>query len=200
MSENKPLNFDLDSLDENSQEFEAERKKLAKIVDAQQAKASSISPNNTWIIILAVVAVFGLIVWIAMSNSSSSDTSNSGSSGSSSSSTYNTQVGNYQCTSSDASTANLMEPSSVEKAAIEAEGNRLNDVGTKLKAAKAIIDNYYINDYSSQSQINSYNSAVDTYNAAQTRAKADYAAYSTRYDAYQNKVNAYNSFLSSHCK
>lgn len=191
MPKNKPLDFNLDSLDENSKEFESEREQLQKFTQEKPTneQASSSSP---WKAILIGLAILGVIVWLF--SDSSTDTSESNSS------QGTTQVGQYRCSDEDTKIASSMEPPASEKTFIGTENTRLDTENNQLDILKSEIDSSIVTEYSSQYAINAYNQDIDSYNARLTRYKTDAANYNSRRSAYNSKVDSYNNFLSSHCK
>lgn len=64
MSGNKYLNFDLDSLDENSKEFELERNKFEELSGVNRSKKRSVTSSEQQgeAIMLIIIAIF--VVWL----------------------------------------------------------------------------------------------------------------------------------------
>lgn len=194
MSVNKHLNFDLDSLSENSKEFKEEREKLEKVMKAsKKAETSSGTSNKTrnivvFLIIVVVIFIFG------GSDESSTSTDYPASSDS------EVQVGNYFCSNSDANTASDMEPSSDEKDYLEEEGARLDEQSDQLEILKNEIEFSSVSEYSSQYQIDQYNDDVQSYEDQRESYNNDVDYYTSRLESYNEAVASYNAYLESNCR
>lgn len=190
MIKNKRLNFDLDSLDENSKEFELERKKLNNLASVKQIKKRTgfSRGKKTGAVILIIVAILGFTAWLLTGYSESGSSTNSA------------KVSDYHCSGNDQNTADSMQPSTNEKKYLDTETDRLNTVSSQLDRLKSQIDSSTVTEYSSQYLIDYYNQNVNTYNTNLAKYQTDFVNYNSRRDAYNKRVDSYNSFLDTHCR
>ena len=68
-----------------------------------------------------------------------------------------------------------------------------------LENLKNEIDNSYVNDYSSQWEIDDYNEKVDRYNSLLPAYKRDLADLDTRIDDYNAQIQEHNNYLVANC-
>lgn len=106
--------------------------------------------------------------------------------------------GQYRCSSYNASRADALEPSESEST-ISNEQNTIEQRSTYLENLKKEIDNSYVNEYSEQYEIDSYNQKVDDYNSKLASYKRDAASLDSRIDKFNNQVNARNNYLMNNC-
>jgi peptidoglycan hydrolase CwlO-like protein len=192
MSKRKLLNFDLDSIDKNSEEFESERKKISQIIEKKITPSDSGKSKTSWVIIVVVVIVVGYI----LSNSSSTVSPDV----SASPSTSTKQTGDFQCSSVDNVTAEKMKPSASELSSLNLESDRLDTISSQLSTLESKINNTSVTQYSPQYLIDSYNNDVSSYNSKLSKHKSDLTSYNSRLNAYNKKVDSYNAFLAKNCK
>jgi len=158
------LNIDMEFLDKE------EPLRVAPKPESSSSSSVSTAPRFKWKTILIIGGVLLFFIWIGSQgdstgstssvNNSSSSTGNSSSSSPSrsSSSSATVTVGEYKCSSSYASELDRQE--------------------TEINRLKKEIDGSYVNEYSSQSQINQYNAKIDKHNTLTT---------------------AYNNYLKTNC-
>lgn len=106
--------------------------------------------------------------------------------------------GQYRCSSYYASRVDALDPSESE-ATISNEQNVLEQRATYLDNLKKEIDNSYVNEYSEQYEIDSYNQNVDDYNLKIASYKRDATSLGSRIDKFNNQVNARNNYLMNNC-
>ncbi len=189
MSKNEQLIFDLNSLDENSKEFEASRKTFSKLIKDKKLSRSQSSSESSNKFSIGVIIVFIIVIIIYFSGGSESSQGK-----------YTTQVGNYMCSSTDANTAEKMEPSENESISIDGESNRLLEISDQIDSLEEKIDNSTVNEYSSQFSINIYNRDIENYNKMLEQYETDLSRLDSRVEAYNRKVESYNKYLESNCK
>lgn len=155
---NKHLDFDLDFLDKKSEKHHVE-----KSYDGNKEEHKRDSGGNNWKTILIVLGVIiGFIFLVFGSDNSSSNSSTDDS----------VAVGDYLCTSANASEADDMRPDSMIRDELDREQNELDSEYTFLDE----YDEFAVDDY---------NSKVDAYNAKKNE--------------YNYSVDRYNTFLAENC-
>lgn len=199
------LNIDLEFLDKK------EAPKVApKLHESNGQTPHTSTPVSTgykynWKNILIIGGIVLFIGWAMFSNSdgsSSPTTSNNSyapSAQTTNSNSDDTVVrGQYRCSSYNASQADALAPSESESTISSAQ-NALEQRSTYLENLKSEIDGSYVNEYSSQYEIDNYNQKVDDYNSELASYKRDAASMSSRIDRFNSQVEAHNSYLINHC-
>lgn len=181
---------------------------LGKSTPAKRGGGSTPGPSKPnkwkpWFIGGGIVLI--VIILAAASGSSSSPSTSASSnstyptptSNSSGNSSNQVKVGQFMCSSYNASRADSLQPD-IPEATIQAESDALDVRIAALKAQKTRIDNMYV-DNTDQSSLDTYNAQVDSFNVANNRLNADIDAYQAKLPHYNAQVNAYNSFLQNNC-
>lgn len=197
------LNIDLDFLDKK------EPVRVAKKTDNGSEEASNsshVSPSGrrwNWkniLIISGVVLFFG---WIIFSDDGSSSGSTNTYTSPTQTSNYNSNddsvmVGEYSCSRYHYNQALALDPDETEQQ-IESAQSALEYRTRRLESLKNEIDNSYVNEYSSQWEIDDYNEKVDEYNSLLPAYKRDLANLDSRIDTYNAQIQKHNNYLVANC-
>jgi hypothetical protein len=195
------LDIDLEFLDKDSSKKDgAIRNETRKNTSVPKLKLSK-SQIKKYLIIGGVVIFFG---WVIFSdNNSSTSTTNTGSytpssvnQASSDSDTF--VIGEYRCSRYNYDKAVTLAPSESEQQ-IDTARNALEYKSNELDRLKNEIDSSYVNEYSSQYEINQYNATVNEYNSKLASYKRDETSFSSRVDRYNAQVEAHNNYLRNNC-
>lgn len=152
-----------------------------------------------WKNIFIIGGIIFLIGWAIFSdNGSSSSTSTSGSSYTPSANSGNVTNGQYSCSSYDSNQADALDPSD-SKLELDFAQSAISTRSNELDQLKREIDNSYVNEYSSQYEIDNFNEQVDTYNAKLASYKRDAASLSARIDQFNAQIERRNNYLITHC-
>lgn len=183
------FDIDLDFLDNNS------TSKISTKNDKTGLSTSTKESKYNWkkIIVIGTGALF--FIWAIFS----SDTPSDNSTGSNSSKDADTvQNGLYNCSVYHSEKADSLEPNETED-----QLNNLTDSlesrGNELDRLKNELDNTYVNEYSSQYQINLYNDDVDYYNNKLEIYKQDLANLDARIDKFNAQTKVRNEYLIENC-
>jgi len=179
MKKRKHLNIDLDFLEDHPSKSSPPTK-----------KSSEHKQKTNWKNVFIVVGIIIFIIWVSSSSDSSTSSSNS---------TNNyVSVGDYTCTQYHSNQVNLLLPKITLKE-IKDEENLLENRSNQLDSLKRDLESFNINEYSSQYNINRYNTLVDDYNLKSASFKRVAASYESKIDDYNKKIGAYNNYLSKNC-
>lgn len=200
------LNIDLDFLDKEA----PKEPSSSTDTDSSSATRPTTVPvvtgyKHNWRNIAIIGGIVLFIIWaIASSDDSSTNSTSSGSYvPSTQTSNYDSNDGtvirgDYSCSSYAASRVDALEPSESE-ATLSSAQNALERRTNHLKNLKDEIDNSYVNDYSSQWEIDDYNQKVDEYNSLLPAFKRDAADLDSMIDRFNTQVEARNNYLSQNC-
>lgn len=196
--DNKHIDVDLDFLNEE----DSSKKSISSHEPKVANKENKIKKYN-WKAISIVVGVIIVIIWIGVSEDSKSPTSTYTSPSTSqiknvSVDDENVEYGEYRCSQSHYDKAVALSPSESEQTLASAQlsmETRANEIERLQKG----IENNYVNEYSSQWEIDDYNDTIDTYNSKLTSYKRDAAALDTRIDRFNTQVAAHNNYLVQNC-
>jgi len=195
---NKNLDFDLDFLDKESP---AEAKKK---VSKKRHRGPIISTGvkdklKLWGIGIAVVvglAFFGIL----FSDDSTSSTSYTPPASNSNSVYSNNddmvRVGEYMCSRHHYNKATELEP---DESALTFEQNLLISRGNEIDRLANEIEYSYVNEYSSQWEIDEYNAKIDEYNRKLTSYNRDATNIDSKIDRHNARVEVYNNYLIQNC-
>ena len=184
------LKFDTDFLDKDTPQ---------KTGTTNREKPLSEKSKYSWKKILIIGGVILFFGWVILSNSGSSTNSTSNNSYTAPTTNGdNVRNGQYSCSRYDSNQADSLDPSESESQLTIAQ-NLLTQRGDELDRLKRNIDNSYVNDNSSQYEIDNYNEMVDTYNSKLGSYKRDATSMSSRIDQYNAQVERRNNYLTSHC-
>jgi len=201
------LNIDLEFLDKEAP------KEPSPATDAGSSSAAarpatvpvSTGYKHNWRNILIIGGIVLFIIWaIASSDDSSTNSTSSGSYvPSTQTSNYNSDDdtvirGDYRCSSYEASRVDALAPTESEATLTSAQ-NALEQRSNRLENLKSEIDNSYVNEYSSQWEIDDYNQKVDEYNSLLPAYKRDATALDSRIDRFNTQVAAHNNYLIQNC-
>lgn len=184
------LDFNTDFLDKDTPKTGATGK----------AKPLSEKIKYNWKKILIIGGVVLFFGWAIFSDSgSSSPTSTSNSSYAPPVANGNTvKNGQYSCSKYNSDQADLLDPAESEQQMTLAQ-NLLQQRSDELDRLKNKIDSSYVNNSSSQYEIDNYNGEVDMYNSKLASYKRDASSMSSRIDQYNTQVEKRNNYLSTHC-
>ena len=215
------IDIDLEFLDKNSSKKEgAIRNETSKNTSVSKLKLSK-AQIKKYLIIGGVVIFFG---WVIFSdNNSSTSTTNTGSYTPSSANQASSDhldlwgrintpssanqassdsdtfiIGEYRCSRYNYDKAVALAPSESEQK-IDTARNALEYRSNELDRMENEIDSSYVNEYSSQYEINQYNETVNEYNSKLTSYKRDAANFSSRVDRYNAQIEAHNNYLRNNC-
>lgn len=197
-NKDKKLEIDLGFLNEVSSE---PRQPIRK--EAINVSASSSRKKWNWKVISIIIGIIIVIIWIGASEDSSPTTSTYTAPSTSqtknvSADDENVEYGEYTCSRYHYDKAVALSPSENEQTLASAQlsmETRANEIERLQKG----IENNYVNEYSSQWEIDDYNNTVDTYNSKLTSYKRDAAALDTRIDRFNTQVAAHNNYLVQNC-
>lgn len=199
------LNIDLEFLDKKEPPKVAPKQHEATGQTPHHSTPVSTGYKYNWKNILIIGGVVLFIGWAMFSNSDSSSsptTSNSPYTPSAQTTNSNSDDtvirGQYRCSSYNASQADALAPSESESTISSAQ-NALEQRSTYLENLKSEIDGSYVNEYSSQYEIDNYNQKVDDYNSELASYKRDASSMSSRIDRFNSQVEAHNNYLINHC-
>lgn len=196
------LDIDLEFLDKNSSNKKEGpiRNETRKNISVPKLKLSK-SQIKKYLIIGGVVIFFG---WAIFSdNNSSTNTNTMGSYtppsvNQASSNSDTVVIGEYRCSRYNYDKAVALAPSESEQQ-IDTARNALEYRSNEIDRLKNEIDSSYVNEYSSQYEINQYNETVNDYNSKLTSYKRDATNFSSRVDRYNAQVEAHNNYLRNNC-
>lgn len=201
MSEkDKKLDFDLGFLDEESP-------KPKQPIRKEHAKSpeTATSTKWNWKTISIVVGVIIVIIWIAASEDSSTPSSTSTYTPPRTSQAQNVSAGDdsvdygeYRCSRYHYDKAVALSPSESEQTLKSAQLS-MDIRANELERLQREIENSYVNEYSSQWEIDDYNDNVNTYNSKLTSYKRDAAALDSRIDRFNTQVATHNNYLTQNC-
>lgn len=200
MSEkDKKLDFDLGFLDEESPKPKQPIRK-----DHAKAPEAASSTKWNWKTISIVAGVIIVIIWIAASEDN----------GSTPTSTYtppstnqvrnvsagddSVEYGEYRCSRYHYDKAVALSPSETEQTLKSAQLS-MDIRANELERLQREIENSYVNEYSSQWEIDDYNDKVNTYNYKLTSYKRDATALDSRIDRFNTQVATHNNYLTQNC-
>jgi hypothetical protein len=205
MKEKNHLNIDLEFLDKK----DAPKAKSAPSVEqSTSSQASAPAPVSTgykynWKNILIIGGIVLFIGWLMFSDGDSSSNSTNTYTPPAQSSNYNSDgdsvmVGEYSCSRYHYNQAVALNPDET-KQQIESAQSALQYRTTRLENLKDEIDNSYVNEYSSQWEIDDYNEKVDEYNSLLPAYKRDVASLDARIDTYNAQIQKHNNYLVANC-
>ncbi|MDD3101926.1 MAG: hypothetical protein PHE59_02170 [Patescibacteria group bacterium] len=211
-NDKKHLDIDLEFLDKNEPTRVTPPKLESpkgsepnwRYYDKDKANANSGSGKKyKWKNILIIGGVVIFFGWVIFSNSNSKNDTNTGSytppSVNQVSSNSNTVViGEYRCLSYNYDRAVALTPSESEQQ-IDTARNDLEYKSNELDRLKNKIDSSYVDEYSSQYEINQYNETVNDYNIKLTSYKRDEANFNSRVERYNTQIEAHNNYLRNNC-
>lgn len=165
-------------------------------------KAPSTDTKYNWKNILIIGGIVLFFGW-AMFSDSESPSSTDSSYTPSTSNYSNTDddvvmVGEYSCSRYHYDQAVSLDPDETEQQ-IEAAGSAFEYRTNALENLKDEIDNSYVNEYSSQWEIDEYNDNIDEYNSLLPAYNRDSVALDTRINRYNAQVETHNNYLISNC-
>lgn len=196
--DNKNLDFDLDFLDEESP-AEVKKKTPKKRSQGPLLSAGAKDGIKKWGTGIAVV--IGIIFFIALFSDDSSTSSNYTPPTSNSNSAYSNdddmvRVGEYMCSRYHYNRATELEP---DDSALTLEQNLLISRGNEVDRLANEIEYSYVNEYSSQWEIDEYNAMIDEYNRKLTSYNRDASNIDLKIDQYNARVETYNNYLVQNC-
>ena len=196
------LDIDLGFLDKKESVRAVPKSESNKNNESSSKTKSFTSKKHNWKNILIICGVILFFGWIVFSDDdSSSSVSNSNYTPSTASRILdndNLMIGQYSCSRYHYDRAVALDPDETEQqidnaqAAIESQTRNLENL-------KNEIDNSYVNDYSSQWEIDDYNEKVDRYNSLLPAYKRDLADLDTRIDDYNAQIQEHNNYLVANC-
>ena len=162
MDNKDKVDFDLDFLDKNVKEKPKQKPNSSKDpnwvfyegnkgTNKNPASDYSKGPSKNWLWVLGVIGFF-IIVGLFSGDSNSTSTTSSTNNGL-------VQVGQYMCSTYYADQADNMAPSSVTKAELDSETDRIDAITNARIAEKKYLDTTYV-DETDQWAIDNYNSRV----------------------------------------
>lgn len=194
------LDIDLEFLDKTSSKKEEPiRDETRKNTAAQKFKLSK-SQIKKYLIIGGIVIFFG---WVIFSEDSSTTNTNTGSYATpnvtqTSSNSDTVVVGEYTCSRYHYNQAVALDPDETESQMTAAQ-NALEYRANALERLQNEIESSYVNDYSSQWEIDQYNEMVDEYNSKLPAYKRDAASLDSRVDRYNAQIATHNNYLKNNC-
>src|SRR3989344_6023184 len=183
----KKLDFDLGFLDKESPKLERPTKK-----GQPEARVDSTSPlKRNWKIISIIVSVILVIIWMGFSDGGSNDTT-----------IPNEEdtviIGEYRCSRHHYDQAVALDPYETEQQ-IESARSALEYRADALERLQDEIEGSYVNEYSSQWEIDQYNEMVDEYNSKPSIYNRDAAGFESRVERYNTQVEQHNNYLIENC-
>jgi len=199
MSEkDKKLDFDLGFLDEESPKPKQPIRK-----DSLKSETTS-SKKWSWKTILIVAGVIMVIIWIGASEDNSSTPTSTYTPPSTSqvnnvsAGDDSVEYGEYRCSRYHYDKAVALSPSESEQTLKSAQLS-MEIRANELDRLQREIENSYVNEYSSQWEIDDYNDKVNTYNSKLTAYKRDATALDSRIDRFNAQIAAHNNYLMQNC-
>jgi len=165
-------------------------------------KEGSVKKYN-WKTILIVVGIVIVIIWIGVSEDSSSPTSTYTSPSTSQIKNVpvddeSVEYGEYRCSQYHYDKAVALSPSESEQALENAQLS-METRANEIERLQREIENSYVNEYSSQWEIDDYNDTVETYNSKLTSYQRDATALDSRIDKFNTQIKAHNNYLVQNC-
>jgi len=166
-------------------------------------KSPSTDHKYNWKNILIIGGVILFFGWVIFSDDDSSSSSTNTYTPPAQTSNYNSDddtvmVGEYSCSRYHYNQAVVLDPVETEQQ-IENAQSALEYRTNRLENLKSEIDNSYVNDYSSQWEIDDYNEKVDEYNSLLPAYKRDLASLDSRIDTYNAQIQTHNNYLVANC-
>jgi hypothetical protein len=149
-----------------------------------------------WVVILIIW--YAIFFFIGQENSASSGTNSSYTTKTQDTSEDTVRNGQYRCSSYHSNQADLLNPDESEEHMTLAQ-NLLEQRSNEMDRIKNEIDNSYVNESSSQYEIDNYNEKIDTYNAKLASYKRDANNMSARIDNYNEQIQIHNNYLITNC-
>lgn len=197
-NKDKKLEIDLDFLDKNP-----EKPKQSIRQNATKVAKSPGSTKSNWKPLLILAGIIIVIFWIG----SSDDNSNTSSTYASPNTNQVNNVavddesvdyGEYRCTQYHYDQAVALSPTESEQTLANAQRSMETRV-IEIERLQREIENSYVNEYSSQWEIDDYNDTVDTYNLKLASYERDVNTLDTRIDKFNTQVEAHNKYLEKNC-
>jgi len=198
--DNKNLDFDLDFLDEESP-VEAKKKATKKRSQGPFLSVGAKDGLKKWGTGAAIV--IGIIFLGAVFSDDSSTSSNYTPPTSNQNSTYSDDddmitIGEYSCSRYHYNRAVELDPENTDSS-LSFEQNLLVSRGNEIDRLENEIEYSYVNEYSSQWEIDEYNASIDEYNTKLAAYNRDAASLDARIDRYNAQVQLHNNYLIQNC-
>lgn len=197
-NKDKKLEIDLEFLDEVPP-------KSKQPIREESINASTPSSQTkwNWKVILIITGIIIVIIWIGVSEDSSSPTSTYTSPSTSqiknvSVDDESVEYGEYRCSQYHYDKAVALSPSESEQTLENAQLS-METRANEIERLQLEIENSYVNEYSSQWEIDDYNDTVETYNSKLTSYQRDATALDSRIDKFNVQVEAHNNYLVQNC-
>lgn len=187
------LDINLDFLDKDTSP-----KKSASVRKSNAPNKESGTQKYNWKKILLIGGVVLFFGWVIFSEDSSTNNTNTGSYVPSNTSEDSVVVGEYTCSRYHYNQAVALDPDETESQITTAQ-NALEYRANALEQLQNEIENSYVNEYSSQWEVDQYNEKVDEYNSKLPAYKRDAASLDSRIDRYNAQIAAHNNYLRSNC-
>jgi len=196
--DNKHIDVDLDFLDEVDASKKSVSNHKPKVTNKE-----SVTKKYNWKAISIVVIVIVLIVWISAFEDSSSSTSTYTSPSTNqikkvSVDDKSIEYGEYRCSQYHYDKAVALNTDETESQLTSAQ-NSLEYRANELERLQNEIENSYVNEYSSQWEIDDYNDMIETYNSKLISYNRDATALDTRIDRFNAQVEVHNNYLIQNC-
>lgn len=196
-NKDKKLKVDLEFLDLQS----PKSKQSIRSETARVSKTSNSTKWN-WKSISIIVGIIIFIIWIGASEDSNSPASTNipttTSQVKSVSIDDSIEYGEYRCSRLHYDKAVSLSPSESEQT-LNREQLSMETRANELERLEREIEYSYVNEYSSQWEIDDYNDTVDTYNSKLTSYKRDAAALDNRIDRFNTQIATHNKYLVQNC-
>ena len=197
------LNIDLEFLDKKESVRVAPKPESNAGQTSSTPKVPSTGTKYNWKNILIIGGIVLFFGWVIFSDDSgSSSTTNTYTPPVSGQTTNgsgdNVRLGEYSCSRYHYNQAVALDPDETEQQ-IESATNAFEYRTNSLERLKDEIDSSYVNDYSSQWEIDEYNEMVDEYNSLLPAYKRDLANLDSRIDRYNAQIQKHNNYLVTNC-
>lgn len=198
----KHLDFDLDFLDEKTEES-SKRKKKKEIPSKEK---SPVFKNATgWKIAGGVVAFILLTVWIGSLGTDNSSTASRNPSTGTANTGVNLNpddtvvVGEFRCSQYHYNQITDLEPAE-SKRQLSLEQTMLEQEAEEVENLASQIENSGVTEYSPQYKIDEYNRLIERYNSKLTAYQGKANRLDERIDRFNRQVRTYNDYLVENCE
>ena len=188
------LDFQTDFLDKNTSP-----KKVSSTRKSNAANKDSGTQSYNWKKILIIGGVILFFGWIIFSGDNSTSNTNTGNyMPPASINDDSVVVGEYTCSRYHYNQAVSLDPNESESQITSAQ-NSLEYQANELERLQNEMESSYVNEYSSQWEIDQYNEMVDEYNSKLSAYKRNAVSFNLRIDRYNAQIATYNNYLMNNC-
>jgi peptidoglycan hydrolase CwlO-like protein len=196
---NKHLDVNLDFLDEDNTSKKKAFSHKPKIAN-QEISAEKYN-WKTLLIIIGFVLFFGWLMFAEDTSNNNNNNNNTRTQSYSTSEKLNNDsvvVGEYTCSRYHYDKAVALNPDESESQ-MTSDQNSLEYRVNEIDRLQNDMENYYVNEYSSQYEIDQYNEMVAEYNSKLGSYNRDVDKFDSRIDSYNDQSEKHNNYLKSNC-